>query len=1444
MRLHCVALALHFAALFSHAEPPRLPRVLDPALRLEALCFAPDIEAPTTVVGAPDGSFYVGCDPRDARLSTDKPECYIVRYSSMGAEKKRTVFADKIFSPAGSAWFDGWLYVSHDPFLTRFRDTDGDGIADKREDLITNLGKRPDTGLNDHLASGFTLGMDGFVYMSIGDRGTYQTRSVKDGSTISLQGGGIIRFRPDGTALEVFSSGTRNHLAVCLDAEDNAFTLDNTDDGNGWWTRLTHHIEGGYYGYPYDYQHAANYGVTLPSRETLDALRRNGHELVSSVQKSVFGGKSTDDAPNVNTEYWPLNTNFLPALTDFGGGSPTGGLCYLSDGLPEPYRGKLLFSEWGKGGVFVIEVVRDGATFRFVKNTPLIQGGDGIDFRPMQLSVANDGSLLIADWQWGGWKGPKTVGAVWRLSWPEAKIAPRLKDEGNASIEDLATVLGHPDRDQRLRAELELVKKGENIIPKLATLFGDVHDVGVLRTWHAIWILENIMGAVCLDFPKRYTDQRAHVIDTIQRLITAAGRGEEPALHAQAMRALAYRRTWFDCEVVAELAQQLHSSPDAAVRLQAVLAMGRMGYDNLPPLIVKLLGDPDPWVRFAAQHSLGKIVALYGLAAHDLDTREFAKPTLPDEVWQTFERLRLGEPIKVSPTYELTKLEDLWSNQQDIIEFVAKRVSGKLGAAPTDRTRAAMALGHLAYKPKPWSGHWWGTQPVKTAPLLNSVAWEGTMPALEALTAALGDAEAEVRLAAAKAFSNFTMPASAAPERASAPAAKPIPCDTMALSGSAEAIMGDAEVIMGDAEVILGRAEPIMGDAESIMGGAEAIMGDAETITGGAGLFLVAAVETLKAAETALGETMPPVTEAALVSRALATLRSRLGVETVPAVRRQLIEALGVQKDAGAMAVLTGIALDEKADAEVRETAIAAVVGIGGEAARKTIAQLAGAALSPAATRQIIQAAGELKVIEAAPALLARLAEGRTGDREAAAKALAQIGPRSGATDGLIAALLDADAKVQTAAVEALGSLKEKRALPALLEFSKMKRARRETIAAVAALGPDTRALPFLVDALREKGSGERRSALMALKKMRAEAWPMIEQNLASGRIPSEFAPEIRAAFASGVMAKWRVVGPFENVWEAVHPPETDALAGGAFLTKQYVNAEGRESGWNEVGASADEGRVNLEKVFQSNGMVCAYAFAEIESPAEADARLFCGSDDQIAVWLNGKKVHDSGPGSRSLNVDQDEVPLHFAKGRNALLLKIGNVGGGWEFAARIPGVEGSTFTPATEPAPDVRQRAFALAAKPDGSWLNRGDAKRGEKLFFDPAASLGGVCASCHKVRGMGKEVGPDLSLVGSIYQRGEFIVSILEPSKTIALGFEQNVIETTGGETFTGALRQETGEAFTLTGVDGQPHVILKRDVKTRRPLDVSLMPPGLTLGLKPEDFADLLAFLETLK
>ncbi|MDB6152693.1 MAG: hypothetical protein JWL90_1146 [Chthoniobacteraceae bacterium] len=1262
-------------ALRSFAQAPLIPPTLsDTALRIEAVATYPEVEACTTVVGGPDGSIYVGNDPRDGRLNTATPECSIVRFSGTGKDRKRTIFADKLYSPAGSVWHDGWLYVIHDPLLSRFKDSDGDGVADIREDLVTSLGLPPNEGLNDHVVSGFTLGMDGFFYISVGDRGIYQAKG-KDGSTISLQGGGIVRCRPDGTQLEVFSSGTRNHLEVDLDAEDNAFTLDNTDDGNGWWTRLTHHIEGGYYGYPFLYKLDLSNGLVQPGPQ----------------KPQSFPGAVTRDE------------RFLPAMTDFGGGSPTGGLCYMSDGLPEQYRGKLLFSEWGQRRVSAIEVARDGATFKFVKNEALVQDGKGGDFRPMQLSVAADGSLLIADWQWGGWKGPKTVGTVWRVSWPEAHPTPRLKDESKAGIGELIAALGHADRDQRLRAEYALAAKGAEIFEKLSLVVKDPGASGLQRM-HALWAADGIYGGKGSE-------------TKLAGLVEAVLRDHDFGLVAQALRVIATRRL----TVASSELTQLLKHEDARVRRSAAAAYGVSAIPNreaksqqtigqlqtMAPLL-GLFNDPDAWVRFTARTAVQRM-ANGGLGWTDL------APGLASQ------DARLREQTWLAATGVFNK---------SLVEILSSHAKA---ADVLTRVRAVAALGNVAYQPTPYAGGWWGTQPVKNPPPPNKLVWAGTPLAIETLTGALSDSESSVRIAAAQSLS-----LGAGPE--------PLPA-----------------------------------------------------------------------------------------------LRARLAIETNAQVRQQLIATLGAQRDPEAMSVFTSIALDEKADPEFRNTAINAVVNIGGEQAKKTIASLADAKLSPAATRRIIEAAGELKVLDAAPALIAYLKDGDAGNRQSAVKSLSQLGSKANATAALIEALSDADTKVQQGAIEALGALRAKEALPAIIALAEKNKFRKETLGALSNM-PDPAAIPVLVAALNEKSTSTRRGILKALKTLADQALPLIEERLANGKIPKEYEAEIQNFFHGGAITKWKMIGPFENVWEATHPPETEALAGGgAFISKKYLNAEGKEVGWSDVNGDPQEGHVNLEKVYHSNGMVCAYAYAEIECPEAADAKIFCGADDQIAIWLNGAKIINV-PGSHGYEVDKQEAPVRLNAGKNRLLVKIGNLGGAWEFAARIPGLDGNSFVKSA--APEEKQRVFALASKADGSWVNPGDAAKGAKVFGDPAGPLGGICATCHAVAGKGGQIGPDLSAVAVNYKRPDLITSIHEPSKTIALGFEQAMIETKGGEMFAGALRGDTAEAVTLVGADAVPHVIKKADLKTETHIPTSLMPPGLTNALKPQEFADLLAYLETLR
>ena len=70
-----------------------------------------------------------------------------------------------------------------------------------------------------------------------------------------MHGGGIVRVRPDGKEMEIFSHGTRNIYDVAIDPFMNIFTRDNTNDGGGWNIRFSHHIQSAEYGYPVLFKH-------------------------------------------------------------------------------------------------------------------------------------------------------------------------------------------------------------------------------------------------------------------------------------------------------------------------------------------------------------------------------------------------------------------------------------------------------------------------------------------------------------------------------------------------------------------------------------------------------------------------------------------------------------------------------------------------------------------------------------------------------------------------------------------------------------------------------------------------------------------------------------------------------------------------------------------------------------------------------------------------------------------------------------------------------------------------------------------------------------------------------------------------------------------------------------------------------------------------------------
>ncbi|MDZ4684651.1 MAG: c-type cytochrome, partial [Planctomycetaceae bacterium] len=135
-----------------------------------------------------------------------------------------------------------------------------------------------------------------------------------------------------------------------------------------------------------------------------------------------------------------------------------------------------------------------------------------------------------------------------------------------------------------------------------------------------------------------------------------------------------------------------------------------------------------------------------------------------------------------------------------------------------------------------------------------------------------------------------------------------------------------------------------------------------------------------------------------------------------------------------------------------------------------------------------------------------------------------------------------------------------------------------------------------------------------------------------------------------------------------------------------------------------------------------------------------------------------------------------------------------------------------------------------------------GRRAFFSPQ---GAQCAKCHTVHGRGGNVGPDLSVIARTMDRQKLFDSIVNPSKEISPQYLTWSITTTGGQVYTGIMVSENGGGDVELG-DAQGNIIKvpRKDIDERTPSPVSVMPQGLHQRMTPREFAEVLAYLETLK
>ena len=163
----------------------------------------------------------------------------------------------------------------------------------------------------------------------------------------------------------------------------------------------------------------------------------------------------------------------------------------------------------------------------------------------------------------------------------------------------------------------------------------------------------------------------------------------------------------------------------------------------------------------------------------------------------------------------------------------------------------------------------------------------------------------------------------------------------------------------------------------------------------------------------------------------------------------------------------------------------------------------------------------------------------------------------------------------------------------------------------------------------------------------------------------------------------------------------------------------------------------------------------------------------------------------------------------------------------------------------DIASYVRTLQGKPG---LNLGDAD--STVSDDPMVLAGKQlfngnvgCVSCHSYRDQGGSVGPSLDGISSRLSGDALEQAVLNPSASIASGYEAKIVEQNDGSIVRGRFRNDSELAVQLQSEDGSRWVTFFKDrVKSISDSSESLMPEVYaTLGATEQQ--QILAFLKSL-
>lgn len=456
------------------------------------------------------------------------------------------------------------LFVNIAPDMWRFKDKDGDGIAEEKTSISHGYGVH--VGFGGHGMSGIEVGPEGKIYWQIGDIG-FNGKGPDGQKWEHPNSGVIVRSNPDGSDFEVFSYGNRNTHEFVFDEYGNLISEDNDGDHPGESERIVYVVNGADIGWRINWQFGK---YRDPDNNTYKVW----------MDEKMYIPRWEGQAAYI-----------IPTIKNFVNG-PTGMLYNPGTALNKKYKNTFFIGEFvgnpTRSGIHAFKLNPKGATFELGEYKSIMKGvlATGIDFGP-------DGAMYLADWI-EGWD-IKKHGRVWKMDVKDIDAQERALTksllEADVTKQDNAKLsewLKNADMRVRHKAQFELATRGDEGIK--------VFQENVTQTQHQLARVHAIWGI----------SQFARKDMKHAKLFLPLLKDSDPEIRAQAAKWIGDVRFKEAGEALIPLLKDEY----ARARFFAAEALGRIAYEpGIQPVIEMLRAnnEEDTYLRHAGSLALARI---------------------------------------------------------------------------------------------------------------------------------------------------------------------------------------------------------------------------------------------------------------------------------------------------------------------------------------------------------------------------------------------------------------------------------------------------------------------------------------------------------------------------------------------------------------------------------------------------------------------------------------------------------------------------------------------------------------------------------------------------------------------------------------------------------------------------------------------------------------------